>query len=164
MANAGHIIVKNSDKKSYKQFFSAIDKGSAKPSFCYPSRRRDLEEEVKSMERAIDMGSVSGERRMQFENVLKTKKDRLETIHQAHEDAKKVMEQDKDYWAKRRDELATKIADKTPTRKDVKDRRVNPHTVLKREKSGLGEMKTEYQVISRLMEEESNVGFLQKDA
>lgn len=155
---------KHSDRKTYRQFFSpTVDKGSAKPSFCYPRRKLDLEEEVKSMERSIEMGNVSGDRRLTFENSLKQKKDRLNAINQAHSDAKNLLETDKDAWVERRKEIASEIRNATPSKKDVKDRRVNPHTVIKNEKAGLGELKKEYQVLSRLIGEESNVEFLQRD-
>lgn len=166
----GFIVVKggdgrkNEDRRSYKQFYHpTIDKGSSKPAFCYPSRQRDLEEEVASMERALEMGNVGSDRRLVFEAEMNKKKQRLEGIKQAHEDAVKKMEPDKDEWVARRKELAAEIRNATPSKKDVKERRVNPHTVIRNEKEGLGEVKKEYQVISRLLGEESNVGFLQRD-
>jgi hypothetical protein len=169
MANNGYIIVKGGDgrkaedRRTYKQFYGPVDKGSNKPAFCYPQRKQNMEEEVRSMERALDMGVVTGDRRMQFEASLRQKKDRLDAIGESTENAKKLFEKDKDQWVNRRKELAEEISNGMPSRKDVKDRRVNPHRVLKDEKSGLGEKKKEFIVLSRLMEEESNVSFLQRD-
>jgi hypothetical protein len=169
LANAGYIIVKGGDarkkedRRDYKQFYGPLDKGSNKPTFCYPQRKQNLEEEVNSMQKAVDMGVVTANMRLQFEASLKQKKDRLEAIKENDENAKKLFEKDKDQWVTRRKELAEEISNGMPSRKDVKDRRVNPHRVLKDEKGGLGEKKKEFIVLSRLMDAESNVSFLQRD-
>lgn len=172
MANPGYIIVKGKagtdgrhteNRRTYKQFYGEVDKGSNKPSFCYPRRKLDLEEETRSMERALELQQVAGDRRLQFEASLKKKKDRLDAINQSHEDAKNLLDEHKDQWVARRKELGDEISAATPTRQAVKDRHVNPYSILKTEKGGLGEKKKEYQVLSRLLDEESNVGFLQRE-
>ena len=164
MANAGYIIVKSGEKRSYKAFYSEVDKGSAKPAFCYPGQNKTLTEEVDGMKRALDNGYVDKTREMSLRAEYKLKRARLDAINQAHKEAKKLMAEDKDAWMKRRTKLGEEIADATPTYKDVKRRRVNPFTVLKNEKNkGLEEKKREYTVISRLAGEESNTSFLQRD-
>ena len=172
-ANAGHIIIKGDKRKgepernphSMRRFFMPIDKGSAKPAFCYGRRKRDLEEEVNGMERALEMGHVSSEKKIKYKRDLAEKHYRLEQIKECGENARKIVEEDKDYWVKRREKCAEAIRDATPSRKDVKQRVVNPHAVLRREKrEGLEEIKREYQIISRALGEESNISFLQKDS
>lgn len=167
MANAGFIVVKNSDgtghHKTYRDFYGPHDKGSAKPSFCYPSRKRDLVEEVDKTEKAIANGYISPERIMEAKVNLKTKKTRLEGINQQEADARKLFEANKDAWMKRREALATEISESMPTLNDTKKRRVNPFTTLKKEKSGLEDKKREFIVLSRLAGEESNIQFLQRE-
>ena len=171
--NAGHIIVKGSktkgepeqNMKSVSRFFMPVDKGSAKPAFCYPKHRQDLKEEVRGMEKALEDGNVSSERKMKYKMDLKEKKTRLDEILESGANAKKIIAEDKDYWVKRRLACEELIAKGTPTRKDVKNRVVNPHAILRREKKeGLENIKREYQIISSAMGEESNVSFLQKDS
>ena len=60
MPNEGHIIIKKSDSEkrsqgryAMSQFFMPIDKGSAKPAFCYPRRTQGLKEELQTMERTL---------------------------------------------------------------------------------------------------------------
>lgn len=176
MANAGHIIVKKGegDFNIRKQFFRPIDGKSSKPAFCYPRRTETLREEVRSMERALKGDYVTAERRMAYEQNLKKRKARLEKIEDSVENAKRVINADKDGWVKRRDKLAHAIAEQTPTRKDYQQRRVNPHAVLRHEKQGakgsppLELLKREYTIVSRALQAagedaESNHSFLQKE-
>jgi len=149
--------------RDYQVFFGPLDKGAAKPAFCYPDRTEILEDEIRKMERALDMDFVSPERKMAFESKLKMRKTRLEGIREGAEKAQKIVAEDPDYWAKRRKELGRDIRNAMPSRKDVEKRRVNPHRVAKMEKEGLGEKKREYIIISRALGEESNTSFLQKD-
>jgi len=150
--------------KDYRIFYGPHDKGAAKPAFCYPQRIQTLQEEVRSMERNLDMGFVSPERKMAYEARLRERKTRLDGINKATEDANKIIEENKDFWAGRRKELGREIRSAMPSRKDVEKRRVNPYRVSKMEKEGgLGEMKREFIVISRLLKEESNISFLQRD-
>lgn len=149
--------------KDYRVFFGPLDKGAAKPAFCYPERTRILSEEVRSMERNLNMGYISPERKMAYEDRLKQRKDRLDGINANTEKVQNIVNGDKDYWDKRRKELGKEIRGAMPSRKDVEKRRVNPYRVNKMEKEGLGEKKREYIVISRALNEESNVSFLQRD-
>lgn len=169
MANEGHIIIQSKSGRSareltYRAFYGPLDKGSAKPSFCYPKRKEDLTEEVEKMKAAIDSGYVSKDRLMDAKINLKTKKERLDAINKQEDRAKKLFEENKDTWIKRRKELAEEITAATPTLKDTQQKRVNPFTTLKKEKSGLEDKKREFIVLSRLAGEESNVSFLQRES
>jgi hypothetical protein len=69
MANSGYILIKDGDRSkraTYRDFFGPLDKGSAKPSFCYPKRKESLSEEVARMEKNIENGYVSKEREMEM--------------------------------------------------------------------------------------------------
>jgi len=157
-----------------KQFFKPVDKGSAKPAFCYPRRSKGLSESYDTMKKTLDNGYVDPARKMAFEQKMKTLKDRIDSINESHANASAIIKKDKDGWTKRRDELAQAISEQTPTRDDVKKRRVNPHSVLRREKQGekgnlpLEQIKREFTIISRAFTasgdyEEANHSFLQKD-
>lgn len=176
MANEGHIFIKRGEGKQNirKQFFRPIDGKSARPVFCYPRRTENLREEVRGMERSLESGYVTSERKMMYELKLKERKKKLNAIEASFGNAAQVIKEDPDAWIARRDELATAIEDQTPTRKDVELRRVNPHAVLRREKTiekgsmPLEEIKREYTIISRAFqaageEMESNHSFLQKE-
>lgn len=166
MAYAGYIVVKDGEKGrrvSYRDFFGPLDKGAARPSFCYPTRKKELEETVRNMERAIASGYVTEDKRVGLEVELRKRKEHLDKLNDQESAARKLFEENKDKWLERRTKLADEITNATPTRSDKKKRIVNPHRVLQREKSGLQEMKTEYIIISRLAGEESNTSFLQKD-
>lgn len=149
--------------RDYRIFWGPHDKGAAKPAFCYERRLNDLKEEVGKMEKNLAMGYITAERKMAYEARLKQRKDRLDGIMASTEAAQKIIEKDKDYWVKRREELGEEIRSSMPSRKDVQKRRVNPYRVAKMEKDGLGEKKKEYIVLSRLLGEESNTSFLQRD-
>jgi hypothetical protein len=149
--------------KDYRIFYGPEDKGAAKPAFCYPQRIETLKEEVRSMQRALDMGYVASDRRTGFEARLKRCKNRVDAINENTERVQKIIDNDKDYWVKRRKDLAKEIRNALPSRKDVKERRVNPFRVAKMEKEGLGAMKKEYIIVSRALGEESNTSFLQRD-
>ena len=181
MANEGHIIVKSGEnvapqKGRYgtSQFYKEIDKGSSKPAFCYPRRAQVLKEEFHTMEKNLDMGHITPERKMAYAQKMKQLGKRIEQIDESFNNAKEIIESNKDGWKSRRDNLAEKISEMTPTRDDVIKRRVNPFAVLRREKQGekgskpLEKMKREYTVISRAFQaagefEEANHSFLQKD-
>ena len=175
MANNGHIIIKkNSGKYTTSQFFRPIDKGSSKPAFCFPRRGDALREEHASMKRNLNRDMVSPERKMVYEQKMNQLGKRVSEIEASSQAAKKIINADKDGWAARREELANAIAEQTPTRDDVRKRKVNPHAVLRREKEGekgsspLEEIKRDYTIISRAFQsageyEEANHSFLQKD-
>ena len=149
--------------KDYRTWWGEVDKGAAKPAFCYPQRVDNLREEVRSMERNLERGYVSAERKMAYESRMKERKERLEKIEANTKRVKQTIGKDKDYWANRRKELGEKIRSAMPSRSDVRKRRVNPYKIAKMEKEGLGEMKKEYIVISRALGEESNIAFLERD-
>jgi hypothetical protein len=169
-STAGYIIIKGSGdgdkvkKEGYKAFYGPHDKGSAKPSFCYPQQKEALREEIKGMEKALSDGFVAETRVLKVKSDLRMKKERLDQINAQEADAKKIFKENKDVCIARRNELADTISAAMPTTKDVEKRRVNPHRVLANEKiKGLGKLKTEFQILSHLAEEESNTRFLQKD-
>ena len=182
MANEGHIIIKKSGEQvapqkgryGTSQFYKPVDKGSSKPAFCYPRRADALKREYRTMEKNLDMGHITPERKMAYAQKMKQLGNRIGEIDESFNNAKEIIESNKDGWKSRRDNLAEKISELTPTRDDVMKRRVNPHSVLRREKSGekgsqpLEKMKREYTVISRAFQaagehEEANHSFLQKD-
>jgi hypothetical protein len=151
------------NEKDYRNWWGPHDKGAAKPAFCYQRRVDNLREEVRSMERNLDMGYVSAERKMAYETRLKERKTRLDSIDAETSRVRKSLGKNKDYWVERRKELGEQIASAMPSRNDVEKRRVNPYKVAKMEKEGLGDMKKEYIVISRALGEESNISFLERD-
>lgn len=166
-ANSGYIIIKDGEKgrrASYRDFYGPLDKGAARPSFCYPKRKEDLNEEIRSMERAIASGYVAPDKKISLEMDLSKRKERLDKLNEQESAARKLFNENKDKWLERRSALAEEIGNAMPSRSDVKKKIVNPHRILKQEKqAGLQEKKTEYIVLSRLAEEESNVSFLQRD-
>lgn len=149
--------------EDHKMFWGPLDKGANKPSFCYPDREQVLKNEVADMERNLAMGYVSQDRRLAFESTLKAKKERIDGLAANTRRVRNMVNDNKDAWAKRRDELGKEIRNAMPSRKDVEKRRVNPHRVAKAEMGGLGALKKEFIVISRALGEESNVSFLQRD-
>jgi hypothetical protein len=182
MANEGHIIIKGGSEKprqsqgrfGMNQFFREVDKGSAKPAFCYPRRTEGLKEELSQMERNIKDGNVDPERKMGYELKAKKIQERVDLINESFKSAKEIIDKNPDAWKTRRDNLATEISDRTPSRDDKRKRRVNPHGILRDEKVGssgkrpLEDVKREYTIISRAFQargdyEESNHSFLQKD-
>jgi len=152
------------NEKDYRNWWGKDDKGAAKPAFCYPQRVENLREEVKSMQRNLDMGFVSAERKMAYETRLKERKDRLNSIDSDTAKTRKSLNKNKDYWVERRKELGEQIRSAMPSRDDVKKKRVNPYKIAKMEKEGLGDLKKEYIVISRALGEESNISFLERDS
>lgn len=176
MANAGYIIVKSGNNdgdkpkpRGVEAFYGPLDKGSAKPSFCYPKQRQALKSDIDSIEKALKDGYVAPTRIIKTKIDLQSKKKRLDEIDQQEHEAKKLFKANMDSCMKRRDELAGIIAEAMPSVKDVDKKRVNSQRVYDIEKKGLkgarplGELKREYQILSCLAEEESNTKFLQKD-
>jgi hypothetical protein len=171
MAHSGYIIIKGGTAESQKDkpqgikaFYGPLDKGSVKPSFCYPAQKEALREEIKGMEKALKDGYVAETRVLKVKQDLRTKQERLDKITEQEANAQKLFKDNKDACLKRRDELKEQIANALPTTKDVDKRRVNPHRIFADEKQkGLGKLKTEYQILSHLADEESNTKFLQRD-
>ena len=164
-ANDSHIIIKGKGDKPYhyRQFYGQLDKGAAKPSFCYPSRKQDLKEEIDKAQKVLDNGYISKDKEMDFRIALNAKKKRMDEINAQEADAKKLFEENKDGLMKRRNDLKREIAASMPSRDAVKRKLVNPHTTLKKEKSGLEDKKREFIILSRLAGEESNISFLQAE-
>jgi len=164
-----------SGTKDYRNFYHPVlDKGAHKPAFLYHGNVDDLKEEIRKGERALDMGFITPERKLTFKANVDKRKARLREIEDHGKEVRKAVQQNKDYWAKRYNELGEEIANRTPSKTAVRERRVNPHTRLKDEK-GLGprtpgrpkrplhDVKREYQVVGGILGEETNVGFLQKE-
>jgi hypothetical protein len=163
MANEGFVYVKGKGELDVSRFFTPVDKGAAKPAFCYPAKMKDFKESVDSMQRALERGQVNKEHELSYRVKFEKHRERLEQLRESTETAKNVIAEDPDGWNKRREELKKKITAAMPSRKDIKERRVNPHSVARMEKSGLGKLKTEYQIISRAMGEDSNISFLERE-
>lgn len=170
-STAAYIVIKGSgegdkvQKTGYKAFYGPMDKGSSKPSFCYPAQKEALKEEITSMEKAIKDGYVAETRIMKIKSDLRIKRDRLDKINAQEADAMKLFKENKDAIMKRREDLAVDIAQGMPSFKDIEKRRYNSHKIAENEKKkGLGKLKLEYQILSHLAEEESNTRFLQRDA
>lgn len=177
MANI--ITGKTRDKaRRGSDFLRDHDKGSRKPAFCYPRNVEDLKTEVERTQKFLERygdRDIAPERRAALQTDLTKKKARLDAIQAQTKEAKQEFKSDPDYWNNYRKELAQNISENTPSRTDVKDRRVNAWQVNKVEKGVKGkktvngmlmsneEMKTEYQIISRLMDEDSDVGHLQRN-
>ncbi len=170
MASPGYIIIKGSGDgekskpQGIKAFYGPLDKGSAKPSFCYPAQKEALREEVRQMEKALSDGYVAETRVLKVKQDLKVRKERLDKLNEQEANANKLFKENKDACMKRRDELKEIISQGLPTTKDVEKRRVNPHRLFEQEKKkGFGQLKTEFQILSHLADEESNVRHLQRD-
>lgn len=157
------IIVKKGRPKDFRKFFGPLDKGANKPSFCYPGRIERLREEVSNMEKALDNKHVPPDHEQVFRQRFKTRKERLDKIMEHSKEAKAHFNEDPDYWKGRFTELKEEIRKTMPSRKDVKEKRVNPHSVLKQEKSGFEEKKREFMVLGKLLEEETNISHLQRN-
>ena len=60
-SSAGYIIIKNGEKSrraTYREFYGSLDKGAAKPTFCYPKRIETLKEDIAKVERALEFGQI----------------------------------------------------------------------------------------------------------
>ena len=181
-STAGHIIIKGGSEKprqsqgryAMSQFFMPVDKGSSKPAFCYPRRTQGLKEELETMERNIEKKLIDPQQEMAYKLKADKIRDRVSLIDESFKSAKEIIDKNPDAWKTRRDNLATEIKERTPSRDDKEKRRVNPHSILREEKIGSGDqrpledVKREYTIISRAFQargdfEEANHSFLQKD-
>jgi hypothetical protein len=174
MAHEGHIIIRKSaseraenaggQERSIRRFFiPELDKGSRKPAFCNRQMMERFREETESMRRTLDSGMVEPTMRTEYELELKKREKRQELLNQSAANAKEVVAEDRKYWEAKRQELGDCIAAATPRRKDIKDRRVNPHTVLKNQKAGIEQKVVDYQIISAALDEETSVAMLERD-
>lgn len=164
MANEGHIHVKKGRPKDYRKalYDAELDNGANKPSWTYTGRIKAMKDRLGSMEKSQSEGWVPPEERARYDHNYKREKERLEKILESKEKADKWFEENKDYAAQRREELAEHIKEGMHSKTDGMGKKVNPHTVLKREKGGLEEAKREFMVLSKGLGEESNITFLQK--
>jgi len=181
MANEGHIIVKGDKERDYRNFFSSVDKKhqddrnpivSNKPAFLYRNRVQNLKEEIERAQKALDEGLIPGTERAKYKMQLKMRADRLKAIEDGQVKAETYLKDDPDYWEKRRETLAKYIKEQTPSKQAVKERRVNPHQILKKEKTegdeklgvkNFGEAKREFIVLSRILDSDSDIRALQKE-
>jgi len=168
LSTASYIIIKGDgdkvQKSGIKSFYGPLDKGSAKPSFCYPAQKEALREEVRQMEKSLNDGYVAPTRVLKVKQDLKVRKERLDKLNEQEANANKLFKDNKDACMKRRDELKEIIAQGLPTTKDVEKRRVNPRRLFEQEKAkGFGQLKKEFQILSHLADEESNTKYLQRD-
>ncbi len=176
MAN---IITSKTRAKSYKDFFGRHDKGAPFPAFCKPQHLDELKEQARSMRKNLDNDLVKPEAKMKYRAECEKREQRISEIEHDIKEARKMFNEDADRWGKRREALGTVITEATPRISDVKKGRVDPHRLLRIEKGldpritpkdpdsgepvALSEMRKEYQILSRLSDEESNVEYLRKD-
>ncbi len=150
--------------KDISRFYSDVDKGSDKPAFCKPEHKRLFDEETATLKKALKSGLVASHRVMAQEQNLREREERGDQLNKSEHQAMAIIAEDPDGWKKRRAECAKEIRQGMPSRKEVKDRTINPFMNLRREKQGgLQALKKEYIIISRAMGEDANVSFLQRD-
>jgi hypothetical protein len=169
MGNAGYIIVKSKgsdavQKLGYRAFFGSQDKGSAKPSFCYPRAKDSLREDNRSIQTALDNGYYAPNKKLSLQAELRKNQAKLDALDEQENRARVLFENNKDACMERRKALAEEIRESMPTEKEVKKRHINPYRQLEKEQKGLKEKKLEYIVLSHLAGEESNTSFLQKES
>jgi len=146
----------------WKQFIGDVSKGSARPAFCNPGGIARMQETVSAMRSNLEQGNVAPHQREQYKINLKKHEDRVSAINEEKDNAKKLYQADQEYWDKRADQLKKEISDATPSKTEVKDRTVNPHTVLKNEMAGLRDKKLEFQTIQYLREDDPNISYIQR--
>lgn len=157
-------------------FFRDHDKGSARPAFCYPSAIQSLREEYDKIDRLLkDPHGVEASHRPVLEEKREKMKQRLDSIDEQIQDVRKAVKADPDYWEKRHKELGEQIRDISPSKSQRKLKKVSAFRVNRMEKGeksiklstgekfNLSEAKKEYQIISRALDKESNVGMIEKD-
>lgn len=152
------------DPKDIKRFYGEVDKGSDKPAFCKPEHKKLFVEETDGLRKALKSGLVAPHRVMAQELTLKQREKREDLLQESETRATKIIAEDPDGWVAERDKCAEAIKRGMPSRKEVKDRTINPFMNLRREKQeGLQALKKKYIVISRAMGLPANVSFLQRD-
>lgn len=159
------IIVKDKEKArqaGWKQFIGEVSKGSSRPAFCNPGGINRMQETVADMRRNLEEGNVAPHQREQYKMNLRKHEDRLSAIQEEKDQAVKKYHEDQEYWDKRAEQLKKEIKAETPSKQDIKDKLVNPHTVLRKEMDGLREKKLEFQVVQRLRDDDSNISYLQR--
>lgn len=163
------IIVKDKDKDKERlrrmgvaAFMSSVSKGSARPAFCNPGGVERMKETVGDMRRNLDLGNVAPHQRKQYEVNLRKHEERLSAITDETNMAKEVYNADQEYYDKRVAELEKEIRRESHSKKDVNEKRINPHTILRAEQEGLKEKKLEYQTLKRLRGESPDLTYVQK--
>lgn len=164
-----------------RDFFRDHDKGSIRPAFCFPSAISNMREEYEKMEKLLkDPQGVEASHRPVLEQKAAMMRDRLDSIDKQVSEVRKEIKADPDYWDTRRKELQEQIRDLTPSKSDRKLKRVSPWKINKMEKGGeggkakavklstgeeftLSEAKTEFQIISRAMGEDSDIRSIEKE-
>lgn len=167
--HAGYIIIKNkageTERKTFRNFYGDVDKGSRRPAFMYPRKKVALQEEISRIKDALDEGYVTSERKSAVKIELKEKQDRLKAVLDSEAAAQELFDDHKDTWMKRRENIAEEISMRMPSKQDVKDKRVNPHRQLATEKAGgLENLKIEYAILSSLAGEDGSAALLQREA
>lgn len=159
------MAVQKGNPKDINRFYGGIDKGSDKPAFCKPRHMTRFKEDTDGLRKTLETGMVAPHRRMAQELSLKEREKRDDQLRESKDAAEKIIAEDPDGWRKRRNEIGEEIRAGMPSRKDVKERRVNPHMNLKREKEGgLGQLKKEFIIISHAMGEDPNTSHLQRNS
>ncbi len=163
----------------FKKFYGRHDQTARVPSFCHPISIERMREERRSLIRTLEEVPMDMLTRSKIKQELNLCETRLNELDEDNNTARKEFKDDADRWAGRRERLGNVISEVMPTRKQERDGRVNPYTVLlwekgtdanhriedpdTKEKRSLEEMKIEYQVLSGLTGNEPDVSFLQKD-
>jgi hypothetical protein len=172
------IIIKDGPRKRVDEFRRDHDKGSRRPAFCYPRNIEDLKSEVDKAERFLASNpEISPERKAELSAQTKKKRERLESIQEQVKDVRKEVKTNGAYWQQRLEEFKTLIQENSPSRTDIKEKRVSPWAVHRMEKGlkkkivvpstkeamTLEEIKVEYQGMCKMMDEDSNVGYVQRN-
>lgn len=177
MANAGYIIIKSKEEtkpkepkpQGYRAFYGPEDKGSAKPSFCYPKQKDELKAEISRRKNNLKNNTVAETRIQKEKYEVDQLEAKLDRINEQEDNAKKLFKENKDAVAARYEEIKQQIAARMPSHNDIEKRRYNSQRIHDDEKKGLkgaaplGELKREFQVLSCLLEEDSNTKMLQRD-
>lgn len=161
-----------------KDFFREHDKGSSRPAFCYPSSIQTLREDTSKLEKLLSSRMIDPSREPELKARHRMLKKRLTEIDKQTNEIRKEIKEDSDYWSGRRKELMELIRENTPSKTDRQKKRVSPQEVIKREKGLKGklpplehggdsltlqEAKKEFMIVSKAMDEDSNISFLEKE-
>ena len=146
----------------HKAFIGEVSKGSARPAFCNPGGINKMAEVVSDMRRNLAEGNVDSSQREQYKMNLRKHEERLSEIQSEKDNAKKLYAEDQEYYDKRVEQLKKDIRAAVPSKTEIKDKMINPHTVLKNELAGLRDKKLEYQVLQHIREDDSNISYLQR--
>jgi hypothetical protein len=193
MANEGHILIKRGRPKmkvegqgrDYRKafFHPKLDRDKhghyyARPWFTRCEKDiEDLQDAVKRDEEALTFNFASSPQvRETIAANLSRNKDRLDKIEESKANAEKELSEHGAEWKQRREDLKALIRELNPSRKDIKERRITPGIVAKRQQETVpvkdlstgedmtfDDAKKEFIVLSRILGEESYIGALDKD-